>query len=128
MDSIFPSIAVVLGVLCTYIIIREGFSYEHMYRNNYGYIFFYFLGIFLLVIPFVEMTLFFGWNIFIVTDNIGVWLQLHLMGYASVGQSEKYYLREYSCRNNMNLDVKRIKEINDVQVSIIVVILICFWL
>lgn len=128
MFNIFPSVAVALGVLCSYIVIKESFRFEQEYRNNYGYIFFHFLGIFLLIIPFVEMILYFGWKTFVITDNIGVWMQLHLLGYASVGQSEKYYLREYSRRNNTNLDTDRIKELTGGQISIIVVLFVFFWI
>ena len=129
MDTIFSGIAVIVGILCIYIVINDVSVFEYEYRNSCGYIIFHFLGVFLLIISFVEAVMFFGdFKTFIFFDNIGVCLQMLLLGYASMGQSEKYYLREYSRRNNMNLDVKRIKEINNVQVSIIVVILICFWL
>lgn len=129
LDEIFTGIAVILGAICTYNVIHDLSRFEYEYRNNYGYIIFHSFGFFSLVIAFAEMTMFFGdFKTFIFFDNIGVCLQMLLLGYASMGQSEKYYLREYSRRNNTNLDVKRIKEINECQISIIVVILICFWL
>lgn len=125
----FSGIAVILGALCTYNVIRNLSVFEYEYRNDYGYIIFHFLGVFLLVIAFAEMTMFFGnFKQFIFVDNIGVCIQMLFMGYVSMGQSEKCYLKEYSRRNNTNLDTDRIKKINEGQLSIIVVIIVFFWL
>ncbi len=127
MNDIFSGIAVVLGAVSTYTMIKEFYRFKYEYRNNYGYIIFNFLGFFLIVIAFAEMTMFFGnFERFIFFDNIGVCIQLLLLGYTAMGQSEKYYLKEYSRRNNTKLDVDRIKKLNGVQIANIAVIIICF--
>ena len=129
LDTIFSGIAVILGAYSAYNVIRELSMFEYEYRKNFGYIVFHFLGVLLLTMAFAEMTMFFGdFKEFILVDNIGVCIQMLFMGFVSLGQSEKYYLREYSRRNNTELDTARIKELNEGQISIIVVIFVFFWL
>ena len=129
MEKLFSGVAVVLGVLSLYIVIRYISGFKCEYKSNYGYIIFHILGVLLLIIAFMEMIMFFGnFRELIIFDNIGVCIQILLLGYVSIGQSEKYYLKEQCHRENLNLDTKRIKEIGETQIAILFVILLAFWL
>lgn len=129
MDKIFSGFSAALGVLSIYIVIKYISRFKYEYKNNYAYVGFHILGILLLLIAFVEIVMFF-FNLknFIIFDNIGVCIQILLLGYISIGQSEKYFLKEYCHREKLNLDVNRIRKINEAQIAIIVVIIFAFWL
>lgn len=65
---------------------------------------------------------------FIIFDNIGVCIQLLLLGYIAIGQSEKYFYKEYCRRENLTLDTHRIRKIDEIQIAIVAVIIFAFWL
>lgn len=129
MDQIFSGVSAILGVLCIYIVIRNisGFKYE--YKDNHAYVAFHVLGVLLLLIAFVEMVMFFlNLEDFIIFNNIGVCIQLLLLGYIAIGQSEKYFYKEYCRRENLTLDTHRIRKIDEIQIAIVAVIIFAFWL
>lgn len=128
LDNIFLIISRITGIISIYLILTRIAPIEEEYKIYYKCVFFHFFGVLCLVLAFVGITFFFfKVDNLDIPDYLDISIQMIFGGYISIGESEKIYLIKRKTQGK-DYDAKRIKEINETQLTIVLMLFVCFWL